>query len=218
MDVTLRIPTSLNDITLGQYQKYLAIDKPNDLDVFECFLNVPKEKVRFIPDSDVEAILNRINTIFDVEHHLVNIFTMGGVKYGFIPNLDELTYGENKDITSTIDNWELIHYAMSVLYRPITNQHKSKYLIEPYTAKEDAEAMKQMPVSAVLGALVFFYNLTKDLLTSIPNYLEAEIAKQTLAHKPHSEQSGEALANSIHLLRVTLQNLMRLQNNRFTYA
>ncbi|BCV05964.1 MAG: hypothetical protein CM15mV122_010 [uncultured marine virus] len=48
-----------------------------------------------------------------------------------------------------------MHRAMNVLYRPITNQYGDKYNVEDYSV-DNADKMKDMPMSAVLGSIVFF--------------------------------------------------------------
>ena len=143
---------------------------------------------------------------------------MSGNEYGFIPNLDEITYGENKDITSYISDWKTMHKAMAVLYRPIKQKQNSKYLIDDYEGSHNySEVMKNMPLDVVLGAMVFFWNLTNALLNSIPNYLEKEI-KQAQMQGVDLAESGEAIQNSMHLLKETLQNLNRLQSYPFINA
>jgi hypothetical protein len=53
-------------------------------------------------------------------------------------------------------------------------------LIEDYGGSAKySEVMKQAPLSVVLGATVFFYNLTNALLKAIPNYLEEELKKES---------------------------------------
>ena len=45
---------------------------------------------------------------------------------------------------------------MALLFRPVTREWGNRYEIEPYTAKEDAEAFLDMPADQVAGALLFF--------------------------------------------------------------
>ena len=54
---------------------------------------------------------------------------------------------------------------MAVLFRRIKSKDFfGNYEIEPYTGtKQYAELMKYTPLSIVNGALVFFYNLSKEL-------------------------------------------------------
>lgn len=46
---------------------------------------------------------------------------------GFLPKLDEITLGEFIDVESNIGDWQNIHKAMAVLYRPV-NFRKMKVI------------------------------------------------------------------------------------------
>ena len=84
--------------------------------------------------------------MFEQKPQLITRFTMNGVEYGFIPNLDDMTLGEYVDLDTYISQWDRMEYAMAVLYRPIKDKYKQKYNIEEYTAT-DQEKMKDMPLS-----------------------------------------------------------------------
>ena len=215
MKVELIIPTNLSEITLGQYQEYLLKEEPDVEHLLSCFLNLTSKQIAHIKATDIDELVNHINGLFNKDHQHVDRFVLRGVTYGFIPNLDDITYGENKDVTTYINDWQDMHKAMAVLYRPIKHTLGNKYTIEDYTGEEDVELFRDMPLSAALGSMVFFYNLTNELLKAIPNYLENQVEQmqgQTLV------ESGEALQRSIHLLKETLQDLTKLQSFRYTYA
>ena len=214
MKVELIIPSNLSEITLGQYQEYLLKEEPDTEHLLSCFLNLTSKQLNHIKATDIDYLVNHLNGLFSQEHKHVDRFTLNGVTYGFIPNLDDITYGENKDVTSYINDWQEIHKAMAVLYRPIKHTLGSKYTIEEYTAEEDVDLMRFMPLSAVMGSMVFFYNLTNELLKAIPNYLEKEMVDSV--HKQTLVENGAALEKSIHLLKETSADLMRLQTYRFT--
>ena len=215
MKVELVIPSNLSEITLGQYQEFKLKEEPEVEDLLSCFLNLTSKQINHIKATDIDYLVNHLNELFNKDHNHIDRFVLNGVTYGFIPNLDDITYGENKDVTTYINDWQQIHNAMAVLYRPIKHTLGNKYTIEEYTAEEDAELMRSMPLSAVLGSMVFFYNLTNELLKAIPNYLEKQV-EQTKGQT--SVENGEALAKSIHLLKETLQDLEKLQAFRYTYA
>ena len=216
MQLEVSIPSTLKEVNLKDYQDFLLIENPSNDDLLKCILNINTKELGKIKDKDVDYLINHINKLFDQEHKFIPTFNLNGVAYGFIPNLDEITYGENKDVTSYINEWGNMHKAMAVLFRPLKQKQGHKYLIEEYEGSHKySEVMKQMPLSVVLGAMVFFYNLTNELLNYIPNYLEKELAKeQTIGLV--SQESGEAIQNYIHLLKETLQDLKKLQDFRYT--
>ena len=216
MQLEVSIPSTLKEVKLKDYQDFLLIEDPSNDDLLKCILNINTKQLGKIKDKDIDYLINHINKLFDQEHKFIPTFNLNGVAYGFIPNLDEITYGENKDVTSYINEWGNMHKAMAVLFRPLKQKQGHKYLIEEYEGSHKySEVMKQMPLSVVLGAMVFFYNLTNELLNYIPNYLEKELAKeQTIGLV--SQESGEAIQNYIHLLKETLQDLKKLQDFRYT--
>jgi len=216
MQLEVSIPSTLKEVKLKDYQDFLLIENPSNDDLLKCILNINTKELGNIKDKDVDYLINHINKLFDQEHKYIPTFNLNGVSYGFIPNLDEITYGENKDITSYINEWGNMHKAMAVLFRPIKLKKNNKYIIEEYEGSHRyAETMKQMPLDIVLGAMVFFYNLTNELLNYIPSYLEKELMKeQTIGQI--SQENGEAIQNYIHLLKETLQDLNKLQNFHYT--
>ena len=178
MQLEVSIPSTLKEVQLKDYQDFLLIENPSNDDLLKCILNINTKELGKIKDKDVDYLINHINKLFDQEHKFIPTFNLNGVSYGFIPNLDEITYGENKDVTSYINEWGNMHKAMAVLFRPLKQKQGHKYLIEEYEGSHKySEVMKQMPLSVVLGAMVFFYNLTNELLNYIPNYLEKEVVK-----------------------------------------
>ena len=100
MKVNLRIPTSLNEITLAQYQEFAKLeadlDKTKDtaiqLKIVEIFCKVPEVVVRNMKATDIAEICEIINTMFDTEHQLINRFRLKGIDYGFIPELDDMSF------------------------------------------------------------------------------------------------------------------------------
>ena len=209
MNVEINIPESLNDITLEQYQNFLLIEEPTNDDLLSCFLDLDIKAINNIKASEIDRLVIHINSLFEVEQQHQLTFDLNGVTFGFIPNLDAITYGENKDVTTYVNDWQKMNMAMSVLYRPIKQKQGHKYIIEDYKGTQEySELMKQMPLSVVLGSMVFFYNLTNELLNCIPNYLEKEMEKQT-KNGEISEQNGEAIKSYVHSLKATLAELSR---------
>ena len=218
MKLELNIPESLNDITLGQYQRFMEIEEPTNEDLLAIFLNINYEVINHIPLAKIDGIVEHINSLFEQtpKHQLK--FKMRGVRYGFIPDLDNITYGENKDVTSYINDWSTMHKAIAVLYRPITHSQGGKYLIEEYNGTRlTAEKMRETPLAVVMGCMVFFYNLTNELLRYIPNYLHKEL-KREQTNGRISVENGEAIKSYLHLLEATLGDLMKLRNYRYTNA
>ena len=211
-------PTSLKKIKLKNYQKLVIKENPTNEDLIKCILDITSDELSKTKATDIDQLVYSINDLFSKEQSFIPTFTLYGTTYGFIPNLDKISYGENKDITSYINDWGNMHKAMAVMYRPITQMIGDKYTIEPYEGSHVySEVMKDSPVNVAMGAMVFFFNLTSALLTSIPNFLQKEIKKEQIKGVV-SPESGEVIQSCIPLLKETLQDLKKLQNYRFTNA
>ena len=212
----ISVPISLKYIKLGNYQKFIQIENPSAEDLIKCLLEVSSPDLARMKATDVDHIAAELNELFETEHKFINSFELYGKKFGFIPKLDDITYGENKDITNYINDWGNMHKAMAVLFRPIEKKLSNQYIIEDYEGSHVySDIMKDMPLSVALGSMVFFYNLTNELLSYIPNYLQNEINKEQMTEVV-SQESGEVIQNSILLLKETLQDLIPSQNINYT--
>jgi len=205
----IQVPTDLSEITLGQYQEYIALENPTEVDAISIFMNIDRSAVKSIKASSVDSLAKDALLLFGKEQRFLNRFKMRNKEYGFIPKLDDITYGENKDISSYM-KWDTMHKAMAVMYRPIILKQRRKYLIEDYEGSHKySEIMKSAPMDVVMGAMLFFSNLMNDLLNYIPNYLEQEQNKRLL------ESNGVDIQRFTHLLKVTLQDLKALQSSPY---
>ena len=208
MKVELIIPNNLNEVTLGQYQEYIKLKDLSEVEMslkmIEIFCNLNSEQVRYLKATDVKEVVNIISKMFDSKPSLVNTFKINDIEYGFIPNLDEMSFGEYIDLDTYIGDWDNIEKAMAVLYRPVQGRYDKLYNIEPYEAK-DALEYKHMPLGVVLGSIVFFYNLGSELCQVMMDYsLNQEMTYQ---QKQTLEQSGVGINQYTDWLKETLQDL-----------
>lgn len=220
MKLKITVPESLSEITLEQYQKFDKINTDDNHQTnfllhktVEIFCGLELKDIAKIRVSSVKEIIQDIDKLFSEKPDLIPTFIMDGVEYGFIPNLDDMSLGEFVDLDETLTEWEQMHKAMAVLYRPTTFNKKDKYLIEEYKGQERADLMKKMPLDVVMGSMVFFYNLNKELLETILNYLNREAPNQmNTAVLQTLEKSGDGINLSMDLLRGMLPDLMLLQD------
>lgn len=211
MNLSISIPTSLNEITLEQYQKFLSLAKDNKDTTFlnhkmiEIFCGVSLLEVSLMKLKDINDILLRLEETFKTGNEkLIRTFKHNKIEYGFIPNLDEITLGEYTDLDNYISDWDNMHKAMAVLYRPINNKLGNNYTIKEYNGShERCELMKTMPLDIVLSSVVFFYNLANELLKYTVNYLETDKTLHHLLEKHNSELNGGGILPITHLLKET---------------
>lgn len=225
MKVNLTIPTSYSDISIEQYQRFFKIADNNDESDFlnqktiEILCNT--DKAHLLPYSDTIDILNIISETFKSQPKHLQTFKIDNVEFGFIPNLDDMTFGEYIDINNYIDKVEDFHKALAVLYRPIIAKVKKMYQIEPYKGSDlYAYQMKKAPLEAILGAKVFFYNLANELLKVTADSIQ-DLPKemvQTIQQKLNLENDGGGINQFTDLLRGILDDSRQLQNSMFTSA
>ena len=172
MKLDLLVPTSLHDIPLKHYQKFIktfenADDYTEDyaaLKMLEIFCGVPYSEAIKFKVGDINRVVSKLNEALAEKPSLINRFKLGSTEFGFVPELNDLTFGEFVDIENNITDWDNMHKAMAVLYRPIVKKYKKKYEIEEYRGDNWYDAMLDMPASVAVSAIVFFYNLETDLL------------------------------------------------------
>lgn len=218
MNVTLTIPENLEEITLKQYKHFLNITKDLEGEFYnqrmiEALCNVQFLRVRMIKKRDVNEIVNHLVTMLNSEQPFKHRFKIKDMEFGFIPDLEEMTSGEYADLTRYIGDWQTMDKAMAVLFRPIKQSHKDKYSLVDYNGTgATSELLNFMPLSIAMGAMFFFYNLTKALTNAIQHSSLEEMEKEILQSLETSEENGDGTNTSIHLLKEMLANLTTLQN------
>lgn len=222
VQIELSVPDALSDITLGQYQKYLKILDQNkddenaaefiNLKTIEIFCNVDFKDVLKIPLGEAEKVLTIINKAFEEKPDIIRHFKLLNVDMGFIPNLERISLGEYIDVENNIVDWQTMHKAMAVLYRPVNFKSREKYTVAPYEPSDEvSELMKEMPLDVAMSSMVFFYDLGMELLKAIPTYIQKNLTEeQTYLLKQTLAQSGVGINQFTHLLEGMSLNSMRL--------
>lgn len=211
MKVNITIPTSLSDITLRQYKRFLKLDlealqgKFLNAKMIEIFCKIKLEQVMLLKLKDSNEIIDIINKMFDSKPDLVKSFKINEVEYGFHPQLDDLSLGEYIDLDNFIGDWDNMEKAMNVLYRPITARLKDKYLIDEYKLNE-SELLLDMPMDAAMSAIFFLWNLGLDLSKIMTSCLDNQ-QEEVLTEYLSSEKNGVGINQFMLSLKETLQDL-----------
>lgn len=224
MKLEINLPTHLNEIPLSRYQEFLQVQENSNDEEFiaqkmiEIFCGINLKDVAKIKLVELNALIEHFSKLFNTKHTLQHNFKIDKYEFGFITELEEITFGEYVDIENYLVGWENMHKAMAVLYRPIIKKHGITYEIAPYEPNKDfQELMKYAPLGVALSARVFFYNLEKELLMATLHYLENLMKKQS-KNIPISAKEGSLINNGdgiqvyMDSLKATSQSLMKLQN------
>lgn len=209
MKLKLTVPNDLGEIKLSDYVKYLKVLEVNEDDaysdvfvhqkVLEIFCGVPLLDAVEYKMSDVRKVVQIITSTLNKQPDLVRTFKLGDTEFGFIPKLDDMTFGEYVDLDSNLGNWDNMYKAMAVLYRPIKQKVGDKYLIEEYKGDLYYDAMLHTPMDAVVSSMVFFYNLGKELSIAMTKYLEEEGTLEGLTASQTSIINGVGINQYKHL-------------------
>ena len=227
----IEVPSTLDSITLGQYQKWVELveNLGEDADeqvlndaLIRIFCNVDRTDLHKIEVLEYDKMLEILRDAFTNKcDTLVERFTLNGVEYGFEPNIEKMSTAVYIDTEGSLD-WENFHIAMDALYRPIAFNRKAngvdQYAVMPYEpCLKKAELMKQAPLDAAMSVRVFFCSLSKDLLKTSLNYLEevVKVSKDSTLQKQYSQLSTDGITQFIHSQEELTRSLMRLNLNPY---
>ena len=217
MKVELTVPSDLSEISLKQYQKFLKLQDSNEDSYFlqckmiEIFCNLDAKSVRMLKVGDADRVVDILNNMFEAKPDLIRTFKIGGVDYGMIPNLDDISLGEYIDLDTYIGDWQNMQIAMNVLYRPISKKIGEKYTIVEYDV-DAKEKLEHIPMDIVLGSIFFLYNLGIELSMVMVNYLEDPQMDNLMQQQTFQENMDGIKASSLASLKTILDELKILPN------
>lgn len=179
--IKITIPTSWEDIKIGQFQEYMeTLKNTEELRPYKKIIKL----LSVLTDTD-EALYYRMpmDTIFEIHSKIdflniepkgvfKNIIEINGKEYGFQKNMNELTLGEWIDLEHYVSQGviENLHYLCAILYRPIIDKGDEyfDYTIKPYEEINLEGSSKLFKYNAniedIYGISVFFYTIANELL------------------------------------------------------
>ncbi len=219
------VPNNLNEIPLHRYQEFAKIAQKSEGEfvsrkMVSIFCQVPLMKVAQIKMYSFNEVVNHFNTLFETQPQFQQTFTLESngkkIEFGFIPDLEDITVDEYADLDNYINDWEQMHRAMAVCYRPITKRIGDKYLIEDYNGTDEYyRLMEFMPLDIVLAARVFFWNLLNELVKSTRLSLITEMEEMVTPKKRNFKKIGDGTLPFMHLQKEMLEILKQSENLEF---
>jgi hypothetical protein len=193
-----------------------------NLKLLNIFCGITMKEAYELPIQEFDSILSHLVKILSTKPKLQTRFKMTDpkgktVEFGFIPNLDKMTLGEYIDAENYMSDWETVHKAMAVFYRPIVAGNKDFYKIEKYEGSDKySTLMKDAPASVAAGTFFFFLNLGIELSKITMDSLrkQQQTLKEDLSVKG-LEKSGDGINQYTRLLKEMSSKLTRLQNSMF---
>jgi len=219
MKLEINVPTTLNEIPLKSYQEFLKVQQGSNDEEFiaqkmvQIFCGIELKDIVKMKLTSLNELITHFTKLFEQKPKFQPTFKIGTQEFGFITNLEDISFGEYVDLENNLLKWEDYHKAMAVMYRPIKMKFKDKYEIVDYTPMDEMhELMKFTPVDIAISSSIFFWNLGSELLTATLTYLERQIktnkkTQTSLANKLNLENNGVGTSQFMHSLRETLQDL-----------
>jgi len=212
--VKVNIPEFLEEITLGQYQKWLSIEGDEEfrtLKLIEIMCGITLKEVSMLKLSAIGEIAQHLAAIINETPSFKNRVKLNGKDYGFIPSLDDISLGEYTDIEDNMGDWANMHKVMAVMYRPVVNKFGQLYNIESYEGTgKYSDTMKGLPLSVVFGAVNFIYRLGTELCKAILASMQKQMREATSHQWEGFLNGGDGITSSMHLPTEMLQGLKKL--------
>jgi len=184
-----KLISSWEEVTLEKWLKLIDFQKGTKSkeaeETIAALSTIPKDLINQLELKDVAVIMSKLAELqAEQDSSLKRIIEVEGKRYGFHPNLEEITLGEYADIETFIKNdiEKNMPEVMAILYRPIVEEENDVYTIEAYDGNISirAEQMKKMSVEQVQSALVFFWHFVNDLLMILPLYLTERLKEMQM--------------------------------------
>ena len=212
--VKIEIPEALADISVEKYKKFvmMATEENGDEQALYHFCGLTPDQQENMKKKDRDYIRGKIGVVLNEKPALVKTFKYNGVEYGFHPKLEDISMGEYVDLDEYLkEPYKNAEKVLGVLYRPITSKMYGRHLIETYDPdKHNGLGFQDLGAHIFLGCLLFFYRLEISLLITFLRFSQKEQqTNRALTSKRSSQESGVGMAQSIRLLEVISQSLMK---------
>ena len=110
MKLELTIPTKVSEIPLKHYQDFQKVAQGSNDDEFiaqkmiEIFCGIELKEVVKIKLTDVNNMVDHFAKLYQEKHELKTTFKIKDIEFGFIPNLEEISFGEYIDLENHLQD------------------------------------------------------------------------------------------------------------------
>ena len=200
MELKINVPSTLNEIPLKHYQEFLKVQEGSTDEEFiaqkmiEIFCGISLSDVVNIKLKSLNELIVHFTKLFEQKTSFQQTFKIENVEFGFIPELEEISFGEYVDLESHLTSWDNYHKAMAVMYRPITKKDKKPQV---YKVKRKTALIKKAQLSRAQLHANHQTTLTKQIQT-LENLVTAQQSK-VLTRYEDIEQQNHQLQDIIQM-------------------
>lgn len=185
----LFIPVSAEQITLKRFVDYHTAT--DNVERVMIAVNKSREYCEGLKVETVQTVIDLFEAacLTGKETHTPTV-TIEGVKLGFIPDLNSMTFREHVDLdqlsksiwleNGTVD-YKNLPQLMAILYRPVTEQVGEYYNISKYDSdnvKKYMKAVNGLTMDRVQGGLLFFSTIAAELVNNSLESLDRMLMKE----------------------------------------
>ena len=185
----LFIPVSAEQITLKRFVDYHTAN--DNVERVMIAVNKSREYCEGLKVETVQTVIDLFEAacLTGKETHTPTV-TIEGVKLGFIPDLNSMTFREHVDLdqlsksiwleNGTVD-YKNLPQLMAILYRPVTEQVGEYYNISKYDSdnvKKYMKAVNGLTMDRVQGGLLFFSTIAAELVNNSLESLDRMLTKE----------------------------------------
>ena len=168
--------------TINTKQDVMGVDK--SLFILSVLSGCPIDTLKRVRTSEAARLFSYANQLFmDESVKFQQTFEFKGKKFGFIPNINNISLGEYIDLDHFITDGVVknLHKIIAILYRPLKYGQKvmGKYVwdIEEYSMEDfesRADLFKELEVEKAFSASNFFFHLGVQSIKHMNNSLMME--------------------------------------------
>lgn len=168
-----------SEYTVGQYIDYTN-NTGNILNQVIAITGMERDEAVKLTPAQMNQIVAYFEDVLNTKQTNFKYFwNCAGVKYGFIPNIESVTFAEWLDLNSCLSTYPAtMDKMLSILYRPVTAEFMEKYKIEEYSSDihiSNKRKMRSMPLDVANGCMLFFSTIKNELWINFQEYLDKQM-------------------------------------------
>lgn len=192
----IKVPTSWNDISIGQYIELRPVlnAEMNDLErliyLLAVLLKKPTQDIEKIKITDYQLIRKKMSFLWDQDlpREVQRYFTVEGKSFEVVLNARELNGGQYMSVATKLKGAENdpehvynnLHSIIASITIPVQKGKLGwkQMNIDPSYFQDTGELFyHHLPMSVAYPIGVFFYNLSKSLMISTKDYLNKNLTE-----------------------------------------